>query len=189
MADRAAAGKRPRTAAEKNEHKKGRREAEAADAEEYEEEDTAAERASRWKALEKVLGASVPEGSAGPPAGMPAGGAAKPAAKPKPPAAGAKVAGGGGDFAARMREKIQQKQAWCDLFVWTPDALKCWRVRANPHAFGYLCHHYANFFGCVASGVKPPNPAKVLLPLVHEWIATDATLCELPDRLPQHQLE
>jgi len=78
---------------------------------------------------------------------------------------------------------------WCDLFVWTPDALKCWRVRANPHAFGYLYHHYANFFGCVASGVKPPNPAKVLLPLVHEWIAADATLCELPDRLPQHQLE
>jgi putative phage-type endonuclease len=78
---------------------------------------------------------------------------------------------------------------WADLFVWTPDAVKCWRIRRNALAFGHLCNYYANFFGSVASGVKPPNPSKELLPLVPEWIAADATLLELPDRLPQHQLE
>jgi putative phage-type endonuclease len=78
---------------------------------------------------------------------------------------------------------------WCDLFVWTPDAAKCWRVAANPAAFAYMCHHYGNFFGCVAAGTKPPNPSSVVLPLVREWIAADASLVELPTRLPSHQLE
>ncbi|KAJ1629805.1 hypothetical protein T492DRAFT_872789 [Pavlovales sp. CCMP2436] len=36
---------------------------------------------------------------------------------------------------------------WADLFVWTPDAVKCWRIRRNALAFGHLCNYYANFFG------------------------------------------
>jgi hypothetical protein len=70
---------------------------------------------------------------------------------------------------------------WADLFVWTPDEVKCWRIRRNSLAFGHLCNYYANFFGSVGAGVKPPNPSKELLPLVREWIEADATLLVLPE--------
>lgn len=92
--------------------RKGR---EPAAEEEDTEVDTAVERAARWQALEAVLGARVPEapargsigaGTAGKQtrAGAPA---AVPATRTKP----AGQTGGRDDFAAKMRERIQQKQA------------------------------------------------------------------------------
>ena len=69
-------------------------------------------------------------------------------------------------------------RAWCDLFVWTPESHKVWRVMANKQAFDTLLPHYTRFWACVQLGREPPNPAKVLLPLVRRWLMTDTALLE-----------
>ncbi|KAG8459440.1 hypothetical protein KFE25_013076 [Diacronema lutheri] len=114
MVDRARApGKRQRPDDEEGETRE-------ADGEEGA-EDTAAERAARWHALESVLGARVPEATprehrasrreprvdASRRAGAPAASLAVHSLAVASQASG----GDGGDFAARMRERIQQKQA------------------------------------------------------------------------------
>ncbi len=67
---------------------------------------------------------------------------------------------------------------WCDLCVWTPSAVKTWRIRANKSAFDTLLPHYTAFWACVCNGSKPPNPSAKLLPLVQGWIAQDSLLMD-----------
>jgi exodeoxyribonuclease (lambda-induced) len=67
---------------------------------------------------------------------------------------------------------------WCDLCCWTPDAVKIWRIKANPLAWQALLCHYTAFFACVCNGRDPPDPSASLLPKVRVWIEQDATLRE-----------
>lgn len=63
---------------------------------------------------------------------------------------------------------------WCDLFVWTPEGHRVWRVMANKHAFEVLLCHYTRFWAYVLNGHVPPNPSKEVLPLVRGWLLVDA---------------
>lgn len=66
-------------------------------------------------------------------------------------------------------------RAYCDLFVWTPEAHRIWRIRANKQAFDELVTHYAAFWAhVVGKAPLPANPSKELLKKVRAWIAEDA---------------